>query len=124
MTRSQLSPDGDSTMSRSLPFPRTSRLLVLATAALAACKENTGTERVVTNANEVAQQGAVALVNDAFGPAAPVEGAKPGGKITMLFQADFEHLDPAQNYINNQQVASELFERTLTMFREHESGTF
>jgi peptide/nickel transport system substrate-binding protein len=120
-----LSRDGESTMDRSLRFRRSSSLIALATvAALAACKENTGTERVVTDANEVAQQGAVALVNDAVGPAAPVPGAKPGGTITMLFVADFEHLDPAQNYINNQQVASQLFQRTLTMFREHEDGTF
>src|SRR6185503_1137244 len=60
-----LSRDGESTMDRSLRFRRSSSLLALATvAALAACKENTGTERVVTDANEVAQQGAVALVND------------------------------------------------------------
>ena len=47
-----------------------------------------------------------------------------GGTITVLQQADFEHLDPAQNYVNVQQITALLFLRGLTVFREHPDGSF
>ena len=109
-------------MARTLRFRRTCSLLaLLIVSLLAACEANTGTARLTSDGAK--QQGALALVDDAVGPAAPVEGAKPGGTITLLMVADFEHLDPAQNYINDQQIASQLFQRTLTAFRERPDGT-
>ena len=105
-------------------FARWSRALlgVLAAMMLAACTENKGTAGA--SAVTDVKASAVALVNDAMGPAAPVAGAKPGGTITLLMVADFEHLDPAQNYVNTQQIVSELFLRTLTVFRDHPDGSF
>lgn len=102
---------------------RHSLILALAAAALlAACKENKGTQ-LATGGDSVRAQSAK-LVDDAVGPAAPVEGAKPGGTITVFYLADFEHLDPAQNYVSNQYIAAGTFLRTLTAFREHPDGTF
>jgi peptide/nickel transport system substrate-binding protein len=109
-------------MGRTFRFRRTCSLFAFLLLALWSCQENTGTARLTSEG--ATQQGAVALVDDAVGPAAPVEGAKPGGTITLLMVADFEHLDPAQNYVNTQQVASQLFQRTLTAFRERPDGTF
>jgi peptide/nickel transport system substrate-binding protein len=105
-------------------FPRSRALLLgLIAAALAACTENTGRSAAAAAGGATTQQTS-SIVNDAPGPAAPVPGAKPGGMITMSFVGDFEHLDPAQNYVNNQQIASMLFVRQLAMFREHPDGSF
>ena len=110
-------------MERSLLNWRSRALLgLVATSLLTACTENKGTAGA--GAVTDVKASAVALVNDAVGPAAPVAGAKPGGTITLLMVADFEHLDPAQNYVNTQQIVSELFSRTLTVFRDHPDGTF
>ena len=64
------------------------------------------------------------IIQDAVGPAEAPAGAKPGGTITVLMLNDFEHLDPAQNYVNTQQVAALLFQRTLTAFHEKADGSF
>ena len=110
-------------MERSLPTRRSRALLGLVAASmLTACTENKGTAGA--SAVTDVKASAVALVNDAVGPAAPVADAKPGGTITLLMVADFEHLDPAQNYVNVQQIVAELFQRTLTVFRDHPDGSF
>jgi peptide/nickel transport system substrate-binding protein len=93
-------------------------------ATVAGCTENTGQTGAPAETDGAARTMATSIVDDATGPAAPVPGAKPGGTITVLYLADFEHLDPAQNYITHQQVAANVFMRTLTAFREHGDGTF
>jgi peptide/nickel transport system substrate-binding protein len=93
-----------------------------ATALLASCKENTGA-KLATNGDSVRAQ-TTKLVDNAVGPAAPVAGAKPGGMVTVFYLTDLEHFDPAQNYANLQQLATNTFLRTLTAFREHPDGSF
>jgi len=51
-------------------------------------------------------------------PAPEVAGAKPGGTITVVQEADFEHLDPTQIYVSNALNYSQLFYRTLTTYIE------
>ena len=92
-------------------------------AAMAGCTENTGNRAAPGRDASVRTQSA-RIVDDATGPAAPIPDAKPGGTITVLYLADFEHLDPAQNYVTHQQVTANMFLRTLTAFREQGDGTF
>lgn len=47
--------------------------------------------------------------------AAPVVGKK-GGTLTVLAQADFEHLDPARSYVTNASDFGRLLYRTLTTY--------
>ena len=107
-------------------FSRRSGLLLglLAAGMLGACEENTGVGRTVNATTGAVQQRTAALVDDATGPAAPVPEAKSGGTITVLYFADFEHLDPAQNYVSHQQATANVIMRTLTTYREYEDGTF
>jgi len=51
-----------------------------------------------------------------------VAGASKGGTITVQQVADFEHLDPARNYVNVQQLTAGLIYRTLTNYKEDGSG--
>ena len=106
------------------PWPRSVMAGFLTIASMAACTENTGQVGRSAITSDPVRQLTAALVDDATGPARPVAGAKPGGTITVLQQADFEHLDPAQNYVNVQQIAALLFLRGLTVFREHPDGSF
>jgi peptide/nickel transport system substrate-binding protein len=55
---------------------------------------------------------------DSLGPAKRPDGAVKGGNLTVLMVDDFNHLDPAQSYVNIQQVAMGLVYRTLTVFKE------
>ena len=106
------------------PWPRNVVAGFVTIAAMTACTENTGQAGRSALTSEPVRQLSAALVDDATGPAAPVAGARSGGTITVLQQADFEHLDPAQNYVNVQQITALLFLRGLTVFREHPDGSF
>jgi peptide/nickel transport system substrate-binding protein len=57
------------------------------------------------------------------GPAAPVAGARTGGKITVLMDGDFSTLDPQQIYDSTALNYGQLFFRTLTGYIEHPDGT-
>ena len=112
-------------MERFLPaWPRSVLIGFAAAVTVTACTENTGQVGRSALTSEPVRQLSAALVDDATGPAAPVAGAKSGGTITVLQAADFEHLDPAQNYVNVQQIVALLFLRGLTVFREHPDGSF
>ena len=50
-------------------------------------------------------------------PVAPIKGAVKGGTVTILAQGDFEHLDPARNYVGGTLDFYRLFTRTLTQYR-------
>ena len=97
------------------PWPRGVLAGFFAAVTVTACTENTGQVGRSALTSEPARQLSAALVDDATGPAAPVAGAKSGGTITVLQAADFEHLDPAQNYVNVQQIVALLFLRGLTV---------
>jgi peptide/nickel transport system substrate-binding protein len=95
---------------------------LVALASLAACTKNTGDAGGAgANAGSNAS-GAVAVVNDAVGPAPAVPGAKPGGKVIVHYLADFDHLDPAQNFAAQAQIVGRLMYRSLTAFREYADG--
>jgi peptide/nickel transport system substrate-binding protein len=51
------------------------------------------------------------------GPAAEVPGAKPGGTITVLQRDSYAHLDPAQIYVSDEMVLSQLIHRGLTGYK-------
>lgn len=124
MTRFLPPSAGASNVSHPLVFRPWRALMGLTVLAiLAACRENTGAGRMAASGDST-QQMAATLADDATGPAAPVPGAQPGGTVTVLSVADFEHLDPAQNYVNTQQLTTLLFLRGLTVFREHPGGSF
>ncbi|MFG3297919.1 ABC transporter substrate-binding protein [Micromonospora chersina] len=59
---------------------------------------------------------------DNQGPAKAVDGAKAGGTLTVMQNSDFEHLDPARNYVNTQQVTGGLLYRALNGYKEDGSG--
>jgi len=51
------------------------------------------------------------------GPAPVVKGAVKGGTLTILNQGDFEHVDPARNYVGGTLDFYRFFIRTLTQYR-------
>jgi len=51
------------------------------------------------------------------GPVPAKAGATKGGTVTVVTQADFEHLDPARNYVGGTLDFYRLFIRTLTQYR-------
>ena len=51
------------------------------------------------------------------GPVPAKAGAVKGGTVTIQAQADFEHLDPARNYVGGTLDFYRLFTRTLTQYR-------
>jgi peptide/nickel transport system substrate-binding protein len=58
-----------------------------------------------------------AQTNNWNGPVAPIPGAVRGGTVTLLEQGDFEHLDPARNYVGGALDFYRLMVRTLVSFR-------
>jgi peptide/nickel transport system substrate-binding protein len=51
------------------------------------------------------------------GPAPTVAGAVSGGTLNILNQGDFEHVDPARNYVGGTLDFYRFFIRTLTQYR-------
>jgi peptide/nickel transport system substrate-binding protein len=84
--------------------------------AASGCTSNNNTGN---NANVNKQAGVVSYdPADSTGPAAPVSGATKGGTLTVLLNADFDHLDPARSYVNIQQVVGTLVTRSLATYKE------
>ncbi|WP_245771260.1 ABC transporter substrate-binding protein [Actinacidiphila guanduensis] len=54
---------------------------------------------------------------DSTGPAPAVAGAKSGGTVHDLEASGVNHLDPAQAYVNQEQVIGQLFSRQLTNYK-------
>ncbi len=51
------------------------------------------------------------------GPAPAIPGATKGGTLTILNQGDFEHIDPARNYVGGTLDFYRFFIRSLTNYR-------
>jgi len=51
------------------------------------------------------------------GPAPAIKGAVTGGTLNILNQGDFEHIDPARNYVGGTLDFYRFFVRTLTQYR-------
>lgn len=54
---------------------------------------------------------------ESVGPATSVSGAKKGGTVYDLEPDGINHLDPAQAYVNQEQIIGQLFSRQLTNYR-------
>jgi peptide/nickel transport system substrate-binding protein len=87
---------------------------VVIVAGLAACSKNTGNHGDTSSATK--QSGGIGTAADSKGPAAPVKGAVRGGTVYLIQETDFQDLDPARMYINNEQVFGKLIQRQLTTF--------
>ncbi|GAA1917111.1 ABC transporter substrate-binding protein [Streptantibioticus ferralitis] len=68
-------------------------------------------------AKPTVQQITLGTAADSQGPAPAVDGAKKGGTVNDLEQSDFNHLDPGQLYVSNQQAIAPLYSRTLTNYK-------
>ncbi len=68
----------------------------------AGCSETTNNSDGGGNGAETkTQTGSISYeAADNNGPAKAVDGATKGGMLTVFQVADFEHLDPARNYVN------------------------
>ncbi|QGN48719.1 ABC transporter substrate-binding protein [Micromonospora sp. WMMD558] len=104
---------------------RTLSIGVLSVALVATGCTRTTEDGGTGNGNEEAktQTGSISYeAADNQGPAKAVEGATKGGTITVLREFDFEHLDPARNYVNVQQLTTGLIYRSLTGYKENGTG--
>lgn len=88
----------------------------------AGCSRNTGTSAEDQERERAQQTSVIGTAEESKGPAKPMPGAKPGGTVTILEQSDFEHLDPARNYVSTQLMTGALMYRTLTNWQEDGSG--
>jgi peptide/nickel transport system substrate-binding protein len=66
---------------------------------------------------------ATAVTTTVNGPAPAVPGAVKGGTLTILNQGDFEHVDPARNYVGGTLDFYRFFIRTLTQYRTFKGKT-
>jgi peptide/nickel transport system substrate-binding protein len=89
----------------------------------AGCSETTN-DNGGGNAGEAkTQSGSISYeAADNTGPAKAVDGATKGGIVTSMYPADFEHLDPARNYVNLQQLTGNLIYRSLNGYVEDGTG--
>src|SRR3954447_21457993 len=89
-----------------------------------ACSKNTGTGGAVDNSDlNRTSTGVIATdPKDSMGPAPAVPGAKKGGTLKIIREADYEHLDPQRNYTLPATALGQLMYRTLTAFREDGKG--
>jgi len=87
--------------------------------AATGCSSNKGTNTGNNNQQGQTQASGISYeLKDSLGPAKAVAGATKGGTVNVLFAADFDHLDPARNYVNVQQITTLLLYKTLTAFKE------
>lgn len=95
---------------------------LVAATALGACTKNTGNEDVGSTSVHKNTGGISTNPADSQGPAPAVAGAKRGGTLNYLMEADFEHLDPQRTYVVQAMAVEQLFARTLTMFKQGKNG--
>jgi peptide/nickel transport system substrate-binding protein len=106
-----------------LAVAATSTALVVAASALAACTENTGETNNSDNGGNRQFTSSIATdPKDSQGPAAEVPGARRGGTLKLITEADFEHLDPQRTYTFAAMSLQQMFLRTLTVFKEDGQG--
>jgi peptide/nickel transport system substrate-binding protein len=96
--------------------------MLLAAAALGGCSKNTGGGGSEGDKSEQQSSAISTDPKDSQGPAPEVEGAKKGGTLKVLFETDFEHLDPQRTYLVQAMATEQMLVRTLTAFREDGKG--
>ncbi|MGA8117305.1 MAG: ABC transporter substrate-binding protein [Actinocatenispora sp.] len=104
------------------------RVLLAATGVVAllatvgACSKNTGSGDD-SGGHGTTQSGSISAdPKDSQGPAQPVPGAKKGGRLYQLLEADYDHLDPTRAYVNNATAVDALLSRSLTVFKRNDAG--
>ncbi|MGK5678325.1 ABC transporter substrate-binding protein [Actinoplanes sp. URMC 104] len=87
------------------------------------CSETTNDSGGSDEGKAQVQSGAISYdAADNKAPAPAVEGATKGGNLGVFLPDGFEHLDPARNYVNVQQLAAQLLYRSLAGYREDGKG--
>ncbi|HEY3502909.1 MAG TPA: ABC transporter substrate-binding protein [Actinocatenispora sp.] len=98
-------------------------ILAVGATALTACSKNTGAPADHTGKQAPQTSAIDSDPAHSRGPAKPVSGARRGGTLYALQEADFEHLDPQNVYISDAESVGQLLSRSLTTYREDGSGT-
>jgi len=102
------------------------RALLVSTLAVglfaSGCSKNTGGDGGGTTPTAAKSDIVVDYKGDVKGPAPDVPGAKTGGTLRVLTEADFDHLDPQQIYVSDALTWGQLFHRTLTQYIEDPEG--
>ena len=96
--------------------------LVLAAGGLAACSKNEGDSGTDQEQSKQTTSAISTDPKDSQGPAPEVPGAKKGGTLRLIQQADFEHIDPQRTYTQGALALDQMYLRTLTMFKEDGKG--
>lgn len=121
--RALTGPGADTLRRRRLGVAAAGTALVLAASGLAACSENTGDSGEEEQQQSRQTTSSIATdPKDSQGPAPEVPGAKKGGTLRLLYEIDFEHLDPQRTYVVQAMAVQQMFLRTLTMFKEDGNG--
>jgi peptide/nickel transport system substrate-binding protein len=89
--------------------------------ALGACSENTG-EGTTVDTNRQATGVIASDPKDSQGPAPEVPGAQKGGTLTIIRETPISHLDPQRTYSFAGLMASPLFARYLTTWKDDGKG--
>jgi peptide/nickel transport system substrate-binding protein len=102
------------------------RALLVSTLAIglfaSGCSKNTGGGGGGTTPTAEKSDITIDYKGDVKGPAKAPAGAKPGGTLRVLSEADFDHLDPQQEYVSDALAWGQLFHRTLTQYIEDPEG--
>jgi peptide/nickel transport system substrate-binding protein len=92
-------------------------------AAMGACSKNTGTSGGNNKDLSRTNTGVIATdAKDSQGPAPEVAGARKGGTLRIIREADYTFIDPQRNYTLPATALGQLIYRTLTAFREDGKG--
>lgn len=103
-------------------------IAVVGSAALVAtsavgCAENTGSGSGDDGQERTAAVRLIGTAADSKGPAPEVEGAKKGGKLTVLKEIWYENLDPQNTYFVVSMAVEALYSRQLTTYRQNKDGS-
>lgn len=103
---------------------RKARAAIVGGAALAlaasGCSSNTGSDGD-TDEHAAASTDIIGTAEDSVGPAPAIDGAEPGGAVTMLGDADYTHLDPQRAYVSSYMMTGGgLIWRNLTGYKEED----
>ncbi|WAZ23927.1 ABC transporter substrate-binding protein [Streptomyces cinnabarinus] len=115
-----------------MSFSRRNFLIATGVAAasssvLTACSSGDSTSNSGGGKAEAAKANAttvkIGTAEDSKGPAPEVSGAKKGGKVSLLNDDDFSHLDPQRIYYAWNSLAAVVLSRTLTGYKIADDGS-
>ncbi|MFI7299163.1 ABC transporter substrate-binding protein [Streptomyces sp. NPDC050121] len=116
-----------------MSFSRRNFLIATGVAAasssvLTACSSGDSSSNTGSTGKQEAAQAKATVVKigtaeDSKGPAPEVPGAKKGGKVSLLNDDDFSHLDPQRIYYAWNSLAAIVISRTLTGYKIGDDGS-